>query len=74
MQFKKIPMSTSAHCMPEPPLPRGDDIYHNLLKKIGFKWLRPRGLLYYERRSTEEDDILKAITAISAVVVIEDSV
>ena len=71
MQFKKIPMTTSAHSMAEPPLPRGDKIYRSILKKIGFKWLRPRGMLFYVRRSSEADDILCTITAILAVAVIE---
>ena len=67
VQFKTIPLGTSAHGLGKPAMSESDPVYHQLLNRIGFSnW---RGKLIYERELGYSglDKITLAIIAIHSV-------
>ena len=63
-QFKELPLGSSAHTFSRPALPTSDDLFTQILEKIGFG--SSGGRLSYETEESGVDLLAVTITAVQA--------
>ena len=63
-QFKELPLGSSAHTFSRPSLPTSDDLFTQILEKIGFG--SSGGRLSYETEESGVDLLAVTITAVQA--------